>query len=78
LLWLFWRWGISNYLPGLASNLSPPNLSLLSSYDYRLEPLVPGLITRTWALIRNVSLTPELHRHSLMSYSRTCNFSSCI
>jgi hypothetical protein len=28
LLWLFWRWGLMNYLPGLASNHNPPNLSL--------------------------------------------------
>jgi hypothetical protein len=28
-LWLFWRWGLVNYLSGLASNLNPPNLSLL-------------------------------------------------
>jgi hypothetical protein len=27
---------------GLSSNLNPPNLCLLSSYDYRHEPLVPG------------------------------------
>jgi hypothetical protein len=32
-----------NYLPGLASNHSPPDLCLLSSWDYRGEPLVPGL-----------------------------------
>jgi hypothetical protein len=25
LLWLFWRWGLVNYLPGLNSNLDPPN-----------------------------------------------------
>jgi hypothetical protein len=24
--WLFWRWGLLNYLPGLASNCDPPNL----------------------------------------------------
>jgi hypothetical protein len=42
LLWLFWRWGFRNYLPGLASSLDPPDLSLLSSYDYRREPPGPG------------------------------------
>jgi hypothetical protein len=31
LLWLFWRWGPKCYLPGLALNLSPPDLSFLSS-----------------------------------------------
>jgi hypothetical protein len=30
-LWLFWRYGLKNYLPGLASNLHPPNLSFPSS-----------------------------------------------
>jgi hypothetical protein len=28
LLWLFWRWGPLNYLPGLALNCDPPNNSL--------------------------------------------------
>jgi hypothetical protein len=32
-----------NYLPGLASNHDPPDLSLLSSWDYRREPQVPSL-----------------------------------
>jgi hypothetical protein len=31
LLWVFLRLGLENYLPGLASNLHPPDLSLLSS-----------------------------------------------
>jgi hypothetical protein len=31
LLWLFWRWGLLNYLPGLSSNPEPPDLSLPSS-----------------------------------------------
>jgi hypothetical protein len=34
LLRLFWRWGLENYLPGLASNCNP-DLSLPSSWDYR-------------------------------------------
>jgi hypothetical protein len=29
-LWLFWRWGLVYYLPGLTSNLDPPDLNLLS------------------------------------------------
>jgi hypothetical protein len=39
----FSRWGLSNYLPGLASNLDPPDLCLLSSQDYRRESPVPSL-----------------------------------
>jgi hypothetical protein len=38
LLCLFWRWGLANSLPWQASNLNPPNFSLLSSYNYRHKP----------------------------------------
>jgi hypothetical protein len=31
LVWLFWRWGPMNYLPGLVLKLDFPNLSLPSS-----------------------------------------------
>jgi hypothetical protein len=31
--WL--RWGLSSFLLGLVSNLDPPNLCFLSSWDYR-------------------------------------------
>jgi hypothetical protein len=31
LLWLFWRWGLEKFLPRLALNHSPPDLSLPSS-----------------------------------------------
>jgi hypothetical protein len=31
LLWLFWRWGLMNYLPRLALNYDAPNLSLPNS-----------------------------------------------
>jgi hypothetical protein len=41
--WLFWRWGLLNCLPGLASNCDPPDFSLPSSYDYfRGESLAPS------------------------------------
>jgi hypothetical protein len=39
LLWLFWRWGLLNYLTGLTLNCDSPNLSLPNSYDYRHKPL---------------------------------------
>jgi hypothetical protein len=42
LLWLYWRWGLENYLPGLASNLDLPDLSLSSSQVYRCESLASG------------------------------------
>jgi hypothetical protein len=34
--------GLSNYLPSLASNHNPPNLSPSGSQDYSHGPLVPG------------------------------------
>jgi hypothetical protein len=42
LLWpgYFGYGGLENYLPELASNFDPPNLSLLHSKDYRSDPLV--------------------------------------
>jgi hypothetical protein len=43
LLWLFWRWDLANYLPGLALNRDPPNLSFSSNQVYRHEPLILGL-----------------------------------
>jgi hypothetical protein len=41
LLCLFWRWGLSNYLPGVAMNCDSPDLSLPNGLDYRCEPLMP-------------------------------------
>jgi hypothetical protein len=38
----FWRLGLQNYLPGLASNLDPPHLCLPISWDYRCEPPHPA------------------------------------
>jgi hypothetical protein len=31
LLWLFWRWNLTNFFPRLP--LNPPDLSLLNIYD---------------------------------------------
>jgi hypothetical protein len=42
-LWrVFSRQGLTNYLPRLALNHDPPDLCLLSSQDYRREPLAHG------------------------------------
>jgi hypothetical protein len=38
LLWLFWRWGLSNHLPVLALNHKLPDTSLLNSKDYKWDP----------------------------------------
>jgi hypothetical protein len=50
---LWWGWGVGvlmNYLPGLAPNLDPPDLCLLSGQDYRCKPLVPGCFLLTFNL----------------------------
>jgi hypothetical protein len=44
LLWLFWRWDLANYLPGLAWKHASPDLSLPSSLDYRHESQALGNI----------------------------------
>jgi hypothetical protein len=36
------RWGLGNFLSGLASNHDPPNLCLSSSLDYKRKPPIPG------------------------------------
>jgi hypothetical protein len=35
-----------NYLPKVALNHDPPDLCLLSSWDYRREPLVPYFLNK--------------------------------
>jgi hypothetical protein len=42
-LWFFFlKYGLLNYLLGLASNHDPSDFCLLSSKDYRCEQPVPG------------------------------------
>jgi hypothetical protein len=42
---MFGRWGLTNYLPGLAFNFDAPELSLPSSKDYYMcEPLALRLV----------------------------------
>jgi hypothetical protein len=44
LLWLFWRWGLVNYLPSLGLNPDLPDLSLPNRQGYSCE----ALHTATW------------------------------
>jgi hypothetical protein len=36
------RWGLTNFVPGLASNHDPSHLYLPSTWDYRYEPSHPA------------------------------------
>jgi hypothetical protein len=58
LLWLFWRWGLSNYLLRLATNYDPTDLRLTSSWDYRRELSGPSF---TSALF-NIKCPPNKRR----------------
>jgi hypothetical protein len=40
-----------NYLPGLASNRDPPDLCLLSSWDYRREHAVSSQYFMVWGVL---------------------------
>jgi hypothetical protein len=74
LLWLFWRWSLKNYLPGLALNCNPPDLSLPSTWDYKCEywHLAPlkmfswTLMCRFKAKTSNNEICPLLWFHWIM------------
>jgi hypothetical protein len=55
LLWLFWRWILTDYLPRLALNHDPPDLSLS-------RVRVIGLSHQRLALL-NIFYTLSYHRH---------------
>jgi hypothetical protein len=42
--WLLWRWHLMNYLPRLASNRDPSDLSLQNSQDYGRKSLASSLV----------------------------------
>jgi hypothetical protein len=42
---VFWRWDLSNCLPGLVLDCDLPYVGLPSSQGYRCEPLTPGLFS---------------------------------
>jgi hypothetical protein len=44
LLWLFWTWGLENYLPRLASNHDPTDISLPSSEDTGVSHWHPAMV----------------------------------
>jgi hypothetical protein len=62
---------LRNYLPRLASNHDPPGLCLLSSWDYRCEPLAPGEDSRNLeaASFCSVPLSSLLTKLSIMPTS---------
>jgi hypothetical protein len=71
LVWLFWRWGLVIYLPGLASSCNPPSLSLLSSEEYRHEPLVPSKLH----FIHQVTNALQIRRTGFISINIRWNYS---
>jgi hypothetical protein len=56
------RWGLANYLPKLSLNCDPSNCSLPSSWDYRREPLAPGL---TYWILQNGNIELLNSEHAL-------------
>jgi hypothetical protein len=61
-----WDGGLSNFLPGLASNCDPSNLSVLSSWNYMCEQLCSALSTHSWYIssdLIEISTLPTLYFH---------------
>jgi hypothetical protein len=57
-----------NYWPGLASNHNPSDLCLMSSYNYRCEPLAPAhpfLLLSSGIALGNPSYTLAVHTETL-------------
>jgi hypothetical protein len=59
--WLSWHF--ANFLPGLTWNFHPPNLHLLSRWDYRPEPLCPALCS-PFIEINNRQVASAVHWNS--------------
>jgi hypothetical protein len=53
-----------NYLPRLASNYDPPDLCLMSSYDFRCEPPVLSLTFFFFFAVLGLELRPFTLSHS--------------
>jgi hypothetical protein len=64
-------WGLSNYLPGLASNCNPPDLSLPCSYDYKCESLAPSCKS-SYSMIHNRKIDKLQKNVNLLLYKRNC------
>jgi hypothetical protein len=57
-------WGLGDFLSGLALSCDPPNLHLLSSWDYRSEPPVND----------NTEITSQERRLDKLDFSKMKNF----
>jgi hypothetical protein len=68
--------GLINYLPRLALNLNPPNLSFPNSRDYRSEPLASDYIREFFKIIF-ISLY-ELYKKVSLWYFHRCIRCTCI
>jgi hypothetical protein len=91
LLWLFWKWGLVNYFPGLVPHLYPSTLSLSISYDYRCEPLCAwsalgsntsrpksSSVQLYSAPIRNCEVTTKWRILKLLKPTRNCQLTEVL